>query len=134
MAERITADRLNQITSTIIGAAIKVHRALGPGLLESAYLACLCYELKMANVQFELQTPLPLVYHGVRIDCVYRADLIVEGTILVEVKALEVLAAVHSRQLNTYLRLAKCPVGLLLNFGTPTMREGIKRVVNKFPE
>ena len=129
-----TADKLNQITSTIIAAAINVHRALGPGLLESAYLACLSYELKATGLGVEVQKPLSLIYRGVQIDCVYRADLIVDGVVLVEVKAMEDLATVHSRQLNTYLRLAECPVGLLLNFGAPTMREGIKRVVNKFPE
>jgi GxxExxY protein len=134
MAKQITADKLNQITSTIIGAAIKVHRALGPGLLESAYHACLCCELKASGLRLEVEKPLPLSYRGVQIDCVYRADLIVDAAVLVEVKAMEDLATVHSRQLNTYLRLTECPVGLLLNFGAPTMRQGIKRIVNKFPE
>jgi GxxExxY protein len=134
MPKAHTADSLNQITSSIIAAAIKVHRVFGPGLLESAYLLCLCYELRSLNLQLELQKTLPLVYGEVTIDCVYRADLIVEGAVLVEVKAVEVLAAVHTRQLHTYQKLSDCRVGLLLNFGAPTMKEGIKRVVNKFPE
>jgi GxxExxY protein len=134
MDKAITADKLNQITSTVIAAAIKVHRALGPGLLENAYLPCLCYELQAARVRIERQKPLPLVYRGVKIDCAYRADLIVEEAVLVEVKAMETLASVHERQLRTYLRLADCNVGLLLNFGAPTMKAGIKRVANEFPD
>jgi GxxExxY protein len=129
-----TADRLNQITSTIIAAAIKVHRALGPGLLENAYLPCLCCELDLSNVRIERQKALPLFYRGIRIDCAYRADLIVEKAVLVEVKAMATLASVHERQLQTYLRLAGCNVGLLLNFGAPTMKAGIKRVANQFPD
>jgi GxxExxY protein len=129
-----SAERLNQITSTIIAAAMQVHRALGPGLLENAYLPCLCYELETAKVRFERQKPLPLRYRGVTVECAYRADLIVEEAVLVEVKALAELAPVHERQLRTYLRLADCNVGLLLNFGAPTMKAGIKRVANEFPE
>jgi GxxExxY protein len=129
-----TAEKLNRITSSVIGAAIAVHRALGPGLLESAYLACLCYELKVAQFRIELQKPLPLVYREVRIDCAYRADVIVEQAVLLEVKAVEALAPVHHRQLRTYLKLADCRVGLILNFGAPTMRAGITRVANRFPE
>jgi len=128
-----TADSLNHTTSNIIQSAIRVHQTVGPGLLESAYLACLCFELTSAGVPIETQKALPLVYRGVTIDCAYRADLVVNGMVLVEVKALDSLAPIHSRQLLTYLRVAKCPVGLLLNFGAPTMREGIKRVVNGFP-
>jgi GxxExxY protein len=130
----VTADRLNQITSTIIAAAIRVHRALGPGLLENAYLPCLCYELHAAKVRFERQKTLPLVYRGVTVECAYRTDLIVEEAVLVEVKAMAELAPVHERQLRTYLRLAHCSVGLLLNFGAPTMKAGIKRVANEFPD
>ena len=133
MARQLTADQLNQITSTIIGAAINVHRALGPGLLENTYLPCLCYELETAKVGFELQKALPLVYRGVRIECAYRADLVVEGAVLVEVKAIEALAPIHERQLRTYLKLADCTVGLLLNFGALTMKAGTKRMANGFP-
>jgi GxxExxY protein len=133
MAERLTADRLNQTTSTIIAAAIRVHRALGPGLLENAYLSCLCYELTTARIRFEWQKALPLIYRGVTIECAYRADLVVENSVLVEVKALEALAGIHTQQLYTYLRLGGYPVGLLLNFGAATIKAGVKRVVNNFP-
>jgi GxxExxY protein len=133
MATSATADTLNQITSTILSAAIDIHRALGPGLLESAYLTCLIHELVAARMQIERQKAVPLVYREVRIDCAYRADFVVDGNVLIEVKALDVLAPIHIRQLQTYLRLGKYPVGLLLNFGAPTMKEGIKRVVNGFP-
>ena len=134
MTPPLTATALNRITSTIIANAITVHRTLGPGLLESAYFACLLHELGAASLSIETQRPVPLVYRGLKIDCAYRADLIVDAAVLVEVKALDALAPVHTRQLRTYLRLAGCPVGLLLNFGAPTMKAGIKRVVNGFPE
>ena len=124
---------INDLTAKIIAAAIAIHRALGPGLLESAYLACLCYELHRAGLHFELQKPIPLIYRDVRIDCAYRADLIVEGHVIVEVKAVDALAPIHGRQLYTYLRLANCPVGLILNFGAATMKAGIKRIANGFP-
>jgi GxxExxY protein len=129
-----TADTLNQITSIILSAAIGIHRALGPGLLESAYLTCLVHELVAAQLRIERQKALPLVYRGVTIECSYRADLVVEESVLIEVKALETLAPIHSQQLYTYLRLGNFPVGLLLNFGAPTMKAGIKRMVNGFPE
>jgi GxxExxY protein len=128
------ADYLNRITSTVIARAIDVHRALGPGLLENAYLACLCFELHRAGLRFDLQKPIPLTYHGVSIDCAYRADLIVENIVIVEVKALQAVAPIHSQQLFTYLKLANCPVSLILNFGAPTMKAGITRVVNGFPQ
>ena len=130
---RLSASRLNAITDRIIPAAVAVHRALGPGLLESAYLACLCYELEAAGVELELQKAIPLEYRGVRLDCAYRVDMVVEGCVIVEVKAMEALAPIHARQLLTYLKLYDSAVGLLLNFGARSMREGIKRVVNSFP-
>ena len=133
MASPATADALNSLTSIIISAAIGIHRTFGPGLLEHAYLACLCHELKSAGLEIEVQKALPLIYRGVKIDCAYRADLIVERVVLVGVKAVDNLAPFHSKQLTTYLRLGECPVGLLLNFGAPTMKEGIKRIVNGFP-
>jgi GxxExxY protein len=132
--DRASAEALNQITSTIIAAAIRVHRTLGPGLLEHAYVACLAYELTTNAVRFEIQKSIPLVYRAVKLDCVYRVDMVVEGSVIVEVKAMDAIAHVHVRQLHTYVRLADCPVGLLLNFGAPTMKAGIKRVVNGFPE
>jgi GxxExxY protein len=103
-------------------------------LLENAYLACLQYELTEAQLRTERQRAVPLVYRGVRINCGFRADLVVESSVLIEVKAQEALSPIHTRQLQTYLRLGQYPVGLLLNFGAPTMREGIKRIVNNFPD
>jgi GxxExxY protein len=134
MPTRFSIQRVNAITSTIIARAIRIHRALGPGLLESAYAACLRHELASAALRCEIQPPVPLVYEGLRIDCAYRADMIVEGVVLVEAKAVDAIAPVHVRQLRTYTRLAECAVGLLLNFGAPTMKEGIRRVINGFPD
>ena len=134
MTPPLNAALLKAITSLIIAKAIAIHRALGPGLLESAYLHCLCYELMTAGLRIDVQKPIPLLYHGVKIDCAYRADLMVENFVIVEVKALEALAPIHSRQLHTYLRLANCPVGLILNFGAQMMKDGIVRVVNNAPE
>jgi GxxExxY protein len=133
MSSNATAESLNQLTSSIVQAAISVHRTLGPGLLESAYLACLCFELSTSGLKLERQKPLPLVYRGMKIDCAYRADLLVADEVLVEVKAMDSMAPIHSQQLYTYLRIADCRVGLLLNFGARTMKDGIKRVVNEFP-
>jgi GxxExxY protein len=133
MSSSERAQALNQLTAAIIAAAIRVHRQLGPGLLENAYQGCLCYELHAAGLNHELQKPLPLRYKGVTIDCAYRVDLMVERQVLVEVKALDALLPIHSRQLLTYLRLAACPVGLLLNFGASTMKAGMKRIVHEFP-
>ena len=129
----LTAERLNRITEIIIGAAIRVHRTLGPGLLESVYLACLAFELAEEGVGVETQRPIPVEYRGVRLECGFRADLIVEGAVIVEVKSLERLAPVHQAQMITYLRLSGCLVGLILNFNSSVMKDGIKRVVNNFP-
>jgi GxxExxY protein len=133
VATTFTLEAINQLTSTIIAGGIKVHRTLGPGLLENAYLACLCHELTSEGLRFETQKPLPVFYCGTRIDCAYRADLIVERAVIVEVKAVDAIPAVYTRQLRTYATLADCRVGLLLNFGAPTMKDGIKRIVNGFP-
>lgn len=122
MPPTVTAESINRLTSLIIERAIRIHRALGPGLLESAYHACLCYELTSAGISVETQKSLPLVYQGVKVDCAYRADLIVERVVIVEVKAQESLAPIHDRQLLTYLRVADCPAGLILNFGARTTR------------
>lgn len=130
----LSAERLNRITEIIIGCALRVHRALGPGLLESVYLACLVFELNAEGLSVETQRPIPVEYRGVRLECGFRADLIVEGEVIVEVKSIERLAPVHQAQMITYLRLARCPVGLILNFNTKVMTEGVKRVVNGFPE
>jgi GxxExxY protein len=130
----LTANDLNRITSAVIASAIKVHRALGPGLLENAYDACLCHDLFKSGLTLDRQKPLPLVYDGLIMDCAYRADIVVQDLVLLEVKALESLLPIHRRQLSTYLRLGNYRVGLLLNFGALTMRDGILRVVNRFPE
>jgi GxxExxY protein len=130
MPQLVSIQHLNRITSIIINSAIHIHKAIGPGLLEKAYFGCLCFELHSAGLPIETQKALPLVYRGVKIECAYRADLIVEGLVIVEIKALNGLAPIHRRQLLTYLRLADCPLGLLLDFGGETMKAGIKRVVN----
>jgi len=120
-------DRLNKITEGIIGAAIEVHRALGPGLLESTYHACLAYELKQRGLEVETEKELPVVYKGVKLDCGYRVDLLVEHTVMVELKAVQELNAVHEAQILSYLKLSRCPVGLLINFNVRQLTEGIKR-------
>ena len=128
-----TAKELNEITSKIIGAAIDIHKTFGPGLLEHAYNACLSQDLMRAHLKVERQKALPLMYQGVRINCAYRADIVVEGKVLIEVKAVEAPNPTFRRQVYTYLRLGDYRVGLLLNFGAPTMLEGIERIVNDFP-
>ncbi|HEU4689621.1 MAG TPA: GxxExxY protein, partial [Vicinamibacterales bacterium] len=114
MSSDLTAESLNQLTSSIVQSAVAVHKALGPGLLEGAYLACLRFELSTAGLKVEAQKALPLVYRGVKVDCAYRADLVVAGHVIVEVKAIDSLSPIHSQQLYTYLRLADCRVGLIL--------------------
>jgi GxxExxY protein len=117
------------ITEQILGAAIAVHRALGPGLLESTYEACLAFELLDRGLAIVRQAALPVVYRGVRIDCGYRLDLVVEGRVIVEIKAVERVLPVHEAQILTYLKLSELPVALLLNFNVPLMKDGIKRFV-----
>ncbi len=120
---------INQISGVIIGAAIEVHRALGPGLLESAYEKCLCRELTLRQIPFERQRPLPVEYKGVRLDCGYRLDLLVADTVVVEIKAVERLLPIHEAQLLTYLKLGGWKVGLLINFNVPVLKQGIRRRV-----
>jgi GxxExxY protein len=124
------SDYVTQITDRIIGSAIDVHRELGPGLLESAYQACLEYDLSKKGVRFQRQVALPLTYQGMRLDCGYRVDLFVEDRVIVEVKAVEAIARIHYAQMITYLKLKRCRVGLLLNFNVTSMRQGIRRVTN----
>src|SRR5271157_2374759 len=126
-------DRLDEISHRIIGAAIEVHRHLGPGLLESAYQSCLAFELKQLGLKVEEQKPLPVVYKQVKLECGYRLDLVVEDEIIVEIKAVEKLVPIHEAQLLSYLRLAKKRVGLLMNFHVPVLKNGLKRIVNEFP-
>jgi GxxExxY protein len=128
-------ERLNALTQQIIAAALGVHRELGPGMLESAYEACLVFELLQRGFQVERQKRLTLVYRGRTLDCGYRIDLLVENEVIVEVKAVERLEAVHGAQVLSYLRLSGCKVGLVINFNVKwLMRQGVKRVVNGFPE
>ncbi len=133
-AEMKKKERLNRITESIIGAAIEVHRDLGPGLLESAYENCLTFELVERGLKVEQQKPLPVVYREVKLDCGYRLDLLVEEAVIVEVKAVDRLAPIHKAQLLSYLRLSGCKVGLLINFNVKVLKDGIRRVVNDFPD
>lgn len=121
---------LNKITEKIIGAAIRVHRTLGPGLLESAYEFCLAYELQKAGLQVEQQKPIPLVYEAVKLECGYRMDLLVEHSIVVEVKSVEALAQIHEAQTLSYLRLSGCKLALLMNFNVVVLKDGIRRFIN----
>jgi GxxExxY protein len=130
----VDAEHLNKITDDIIGAAIEVHRALGPGLLESAYEACAAFELVERKRKVERQVPLPLTYKGVQLDCGYRLDLLVDDLVIVEIKAIDALNAVHKAQLLSYLKLTGLHVGLLINFNVKILKHGIVRVVNEFPE
>jgi len=126
---------LSALTEKIISAAIAVHQALGPGMLESSYEACLTYEVLDRGLSVERQKPLPIVYRGQTLDCGYRLDLLVEGQVVVEIKSIERFERVHAAQLLSHLRFSKCKVGLLINFNVKWLtREGIKRVVNGFPE
>ena len=120
---------VNEVTLTVIGAGIEVHRALGPGLLESAYEECLCRELDLRKIQFDRQRHLPVNYKRIRLDCGYRLDLLVAGTVVVEIKAVDRLLPIHQAQLLTYLRLGGWKVGLLMNFNVAALKQGIKRVV-----
>ena len=121
--------RRDPLTAEIIGAAIAVHRCLGPGLLESAYRECLCHELGIRGLTIARERVVPLTYKGVLVDVGYRADLVVNERVLVELKAVERLAAIHTIQVTTYLRLSGLRVGLLMNFNVPLLREGIVRFV-----
>ncbi len=131
MGEREELDRIAEI---IIGAAIDVHRALGPGLLESAYEGCLAYELSRRGLKVERQKPLPVVYKDVKLDCGYRMDLVVEDKVVIEIKAVESLAPIHLAQMISYLRLSGCKLGLLINFHVKMLKDGVRRVVNRIPD
>jgi GxxExxY protein len=123
-------ERLNAITEAIIGGPIQVHRVLGPGVLESAYEACLAFELKKRGLRIEQQKPLPLVYDQVKLDCGYRIDLVVEGAVVVEVKSMDAVAPIHEAQVISYLKLSGCKVGLLINFNVLQLKDGIRRFIN----
>jgi len=126
---RDTEAQRDELTEKVIGAAIEVHRALGPGLLESAYEKCLCHELSLRNFSFQRQVPLPVTYKGVKLDCGYRLDLLVEESLIVELKTVNKILPVHEAQLLTYLKLRAGGTGLILNFYSPALRDGIKRIV-----
>lgn len=130
--EEVTEVRLNELTGMIIGAAIEVHRHLGPGLLESAYESCLVFELRSRGLKVERQVELPLTYKGVELDCGYRLDLLIEGAVIVEIKSVNNVLAIHQAQLTSYLKLSGCKVGLLINFNVEMLKTGITRLVNNF--
>lgn len=121
--------KVDDVTRAIIGAAIEVHRHLGPGLLESAYEQCLCRELSLRRIPFEHQRQLPVEYKGLLLDCSYRLDFVVMDLVVVELKAIDALQRVHEAQLLTYLRLGQWPAGLLINFNQPTLQEGLRRLI-----
>jgi GxxExxY protein len=121
----------NELSHLVVGCAMRVHSALGPGLLESAYEACLQFELIKSGLKVEAQKPLPLVYESVKLECGYRVDLLVESKLIIEVKSVEALADIHFAQVLTYLRLSDLRLALLLNFNVVHMKDGIRRIVNK---
>ena len=126
--------KINEVTQSVIGAAIEVHKALGPGLLESAYEECLCRELTLRNISFQRQYQLPVEYKGLILDCGYRLDLLVADAVVLEIKAVESLLPIHQAQLMTYLKLGQWQVGLLINFNVPVLKQGIRRVVMDLKE
>jgi GxxExxY protein len=119
----------DQLSRDVIGCAIEVHRNLGPGLLESTYRQCLACELSQAGIQFQMELPIPVHYKNILLDCGYRIDLLVNGDLLVEIKSVETLLPIHQAQILTYMRLAKVPLGLLINFHVTKLQNGIKRFV-----
>ena len=122
---------INHLTDVVIGSAMEVHRALGPGLLESTYEMCLCRELDIRQISFERQKPVPVVYKAIKLDCGYRADVVVDGRLLVEIKSVDALAAIHDAQLLSYLKLGGWKIGLLMNFKVHLLKSGIcRRVLN----
>ena len=120
----------DELSRRVIGCAIEVHRNLGPGLLESTYRQCLAYELSHAGLSFQMEVPLPVRYKETLLDCGYRIDLLVNGDLVVEAKSVETLLPIHHAQILTYMRLSKAPLGLLINFNVPLLKDGIKRVIN----
>lgn len=126
-------ERLWGLSERVLGACIEVHRHLGPGLLESAYEQCLCHELSLTGVRFARQRPLPVIYKGVALDCGYRLDLVIEEQLVLELKAVDYLLPLHEAQVLTYLKLTGLDVGLLVNFNTPVLRGGIRRMTRRGP-
>lgn len=128
----MTAEQLNELVGRVVDAAFTVHSAIGPGLLESAYLACFVYELRSRNIAVATEVPLPIYYKGIKLDVGYRMDVVVEGEIIVELKATAKLLDVHTAQLLSHLRLSDRRLGLLINFNVARLKDGLKRVVNGF--
>ena len=120
----------NEISKIVLDCAFKVHKTLGLGLLESAYEECLCYELSKNNIQFERQKSLPVIYDDLKLDCGYRIDILVNEKVIVELKAVDNFTDIHTAQLLTYLKLSECKLGLLINFNSVLLKDGIKRIVN----
>jgi len=125
---------MKEITMKIIGAAIEVHKILGPGLLESAYEECLAHEMHLRNLSFNRQLPIAVAYKGVDLDCGYRLDFLVEKVVVLELKTVDALQPIHEAQVLTYLKLGGWTVGLLINFNVPVLRNGIKRLVLNYQE
>ncbi len=125
-------DELNEISGKVIECAIKVHRALGPGMLEGAYQVCLIHELVKSGLKVESEVSMPIIYDGVRLSSGYRIDLLVENVVIIELKAIERLMPVHEAQLLSYLRMSDKRLGLLINFNVKLLKDGIRRVVNNF--
>src|SRR5687768_8890920 len=123
---------INDITELVIGAAIKVHRALGPGLLESTYEACLSHELVLMGLRVERQKPMPVFYNGTQLDVGYRIDMIVEGQVVVEIKCSKKIKPIHEAQMLTYLKLSNSKVGLIINFKVEMLRSGLRRIVRDY--
>jgi GxxExxY protein len=128
----VTAERLNELSGAVVDAALDVHSAIGPGLLESAYRVCLVHELRSRRIDVATEVPLPIYYKGVKLEAGYRMDLVVENEIVVELKSIAKLLDVHIAQLLSHLRLSDRRLGLLINFNVPRLKDGLKRVVNNF--
>ena len=119
----------DELSNSVIGCAIEIHRVLGPGLLESTYEQCLAYELGQAKIKFEIQRPLPVQYKGIKLDCGYRVDVLIQGQLILELKSVDVILGIHQAQLLTYMKLSAIKTGLLINFNVAKLKEGIKRFV-----
>jgi GxxExxY protein len=129
----IDIERVNALTEAVIGAAIKVHRALGPGLLESVYQACLVFELRRIGLRVRVNAPVPVTYDDVRLDLGFRLDVVVEDYLVLEIKSVKKLAAIHDAQVLTYLKLSGFPIALLMNFNVTLLKNGVKRRINPHP-
>ena len=130
LGQKLHATDINELTGSVIGAAIEVHKALGPGLLESTYEECLCREFQLKDISYERQKQVPVEYKGAKLDCGYRIDILVGNSIVVEIKACDTILPIHEAQLLTYLKLTGLKVGLLINFNVPILRDGIRRIAN----